>query len=181
VNFTPLGARRFFRVPMQEITNRIVHLEDLLGAEAERLAEQLEECPDWDARFALLESAIATRLSDVRAPTAEIVWAWHQLQVRDEQRPIGELAKELGWSPKRLISEFRQEIGLPPRALARIIRFDRVVRWLDGRDEVRWAALAHRAGYFDQAHFNRDFRELAGSTPGAFFRRRMAGGGNMED
>ena len=65
--------------------------------------------------------------------------------------------------------------------MARIVRFDRVVRWLDGRDEVRWAALAHRAGYFDQAHFNRDFRELAGSTPGEFFRRRVAGGGNMED
>jgi AraC-like DNA-binding protein len=181
VNFTPLGARRFFRLPMHEIANRAVHMEDVLGVQGEWLREQLAECPDWDARFALLETFIATRLSGARPPTAEIAWAWHQLQLRDGNRPIGLLAKELGWSPKRLIAEFRQEIGLPPRALARIIRFNRVIRWLDGRDEVRWAALAHRAGYFDQAHFNRDFRELAGRTPGEFFRRRVAGGGNMED
>lgn len=181
VNFTPIGAHLFFRLPMDAIANRVVHLEDVLGTEARHLSEQLPECPTWEQRFALLDTLVATRVARARAPSPEIVWAWHRLQLPEGNHRIGALAKELGWSSRRLIAGFREQIGLPPKALARIIRFHRVVRWLDGQDEVRWADLAHRAGYYDQAHFNRDFRMLAGSAPGEFFRRHLEDGGNLEE
>lgn len=181
VNFTPIGAHLFFRLSMDAITNRVIHLEDVLGPEAGLLPEQLQECPTWEDRFALVETLVATRIAGARLPSPQIVWAWHQLQLPGGNRRIGALTKELGWSSKRLIVRFREQIGLPPKALARIVRFHRVVGLLDGQDEVRWAELAYRAGYYDQAHFNRDFRELAGSTPGEFLRRHLAEGGNMED
>jgi len=181
VNFTPIGAHLFFGLPMDEIANRVVHLEDVLNADTSRLSERLQERATWAERFALLDNLIATRVARSRPPSPGVLWAWDRLRLADRGNRIGDLAKELGWSRRRLIARFREQIGLPPKSLARIIRFHRVVRWLDRAREVRWAELAHRAGYYDQAHFNRDFRDLAGSTPGAFLRRRLPDGGNMED
>ncbi len=61
---------------------------------------------------------------------------------------------------------FREELGVPPKALARILRFERAVGRLRAGDDL--AALALDAGYYDQAHFNRDFRAFAGATPTAY-------------
>jgi len=180
VNFTPLGAYRFFRLPMNAIANRIVDLEDLVGPPARQLVEQLEDAPNWEARFALLDELIATRIAGARPPSPEVVWACGQLEHPVSSCRVGELASELGWSRKHLITRFREQVGLPPKTLARIVRFHQVIRWLDGRQKVRWAELACRAGYYDQAHLNRDFRELAGSTPSEFLRRRVPGGGVVE-
>ncbi len=179
VNFTPIGARLFFQLPMDTIANRTVHLEDVFGRDARCLTEQLYEAGTWNARFALLESLILAKVHEAPSPSPKVLWAWDQLQLPGDDGRIGKIAAELGWSPRHLIAGFREQIGLPPKAMARIVRFHRVVRWLDGRREVRWAELAHRAGYYDQAHFNRDFRDLAGSTPSDFLRRRLAGGGGV--
>lgn len=180
VNFTPIGARRFFRLPMNEIANRTVNFEDLIGVAARRLSEQLQECPSWDARFALLETFVATRIHQGSVATPQMAWAWQQLQLPGADRRIGELARELGWSPRHLIASFREQVGLAPKTLARIVRFHRVIRWLVGMDTIRWAEIAYRAGYYDQAHFNRDFREFAGTAPGEYLRRYVPGGGVME-
>jgi methylphosphotriester-DNA--protein-cysteine methyltransferase len=74
---------------------------------------------------------------------------------------------------------FRDQVGLPPKLLARILRFDRVVARLRTQDPERWADVAYDAGYYDQAHFNRDFRELAGTTPSAFLASRLPDGGGF--
>jgi AraC-like DNA-binding protein len=180
VNFTPLGAYRFFRLPMDAIANLTFHFEDLFGSAARRMVAQLEETPSWDARFALLDTLIATRITGGHAPLPQVVWAWHRLQDPSGPRAVGAIAAEVGWSRKHLIARFREQIGLPPKTVARILRFHQLVRCLDGLEQVRWAELANRAGYYDQAHLNRDFRELAGSTPGDFLRRRVPDGGVMD-
>jgi AraC-like DNA-binding protein len=181
VNLTPTGAHLCFGIPMHQIANRVVSLDDLLGGDTPSLVEQLHECPSWEARFALVDSFLMRRISRAQSPSPHITWAWQQLQRSRPDGRIGFLAQELGWSSKRLIARFREEIGLPPKALARIIRFHRVVGWLDQEEQIHWAELANRAGYYDQAHFNRDFRELAGSAPGEFLSHRLVDGGNIED
>jgi AraC-like DNA-binding protein len=83
------------------------------------------------------------------------------------------LSGAIGCSRKHLISEFRQHIGLSPKPLARILRFNRAVQVIEKSRRVAWAALAHDCGYYDQAHFIRDFHAFAGSTPGEFLRHRL--------
>jgi AraC-like DNA-binding protein len=85
------------------------------------------------------------------------------LELSDGAVPIGELAAELGWSRRHLAVRFREELGMAPKALARLLRFERAVKRLRAGDEL--ADLALDAGYYDQAHFNRDFRAFAGTTP----------------
>ena len=82
--------------------------------------------------------------------------------------PIGRLADEVGWSHRHLIARFRQQVGLPPKTAARLVRFDGVWRRLDQRQPPDWGLVAAEAGYADQAHLIRDFREFTGTTPTAF-------------
>jgi AraC-like DNA-binding protein len=179
VNLTPLGARRLLGVPMHELTNRVVGLGDLLGPTAPLLVERLAETADWTEQFELLDAALARRLSETAASAPEVAWAFDRLRASGGRTSVAALTGELGWSRRRLGEAFRDQIGLSPKLLARILRFERVVARLRVEDPQRWADVAYDAGYYDQAHFNRDFRELAGTTPSAFLASRLPDGGGF--
>jgi AraC-like DNA-binding protein len=180
VNLTPLGARRLLGVPMHELTNRVVGLGELLGADADLLAERLYDATGWGEQFDLLDAALARRLSQVAPPMPEVAWAFGRLRASGGRTPIAALAGELGWSRRRLGEAFRDQVGLSPKLLARVLRFERVVARLRVEDPRRWADVAYDAGYYDQAHFNRDFRAFAGTTPSAFLASRLPGGAGFE-
>jgi AraC-like DNA-binding protein len=179
VRLAPLAARRLFAVPMHTLAHQVVALEDLLGRDAERLAERLYDTPGWGPRFALLDDVIARRLDAALPPPPGVAWAWGRLRDTHGALPVGALAAELGWSRRHLAAQFREQVGLPPKLLARILRFDRVIARLRHADPERWAEIAYDCGYYDQAHFNRDFRAFAGSTPGAFLASKMPDAGGF--
>jgi len=164
-------------VPMDEVAGRTVGLDEVLGKPGRVLAERLEEAPDWPTRFALLDEAVSARIGEAPEPNRGVAWAWNRLRETHGRVSVGELGEELGWSPKRLIQRFREHVGLPPKTVARVLRFHRVVELLLRAEGNRMGELAYAAGYYDQAHFNRDFRAFAGTTPCDFLSRRLAGGG----
>jgi AraC-like DNA-binding protein len=172
IDFTPIGARMFLGVPMDSLANHVVELEQILGRFAALLAEQLYETTGWQARFKVLDAAIAGRLAAASRPAPAISWAWRRLTETGGRVGIRELADELGSSRQYLVTRFREDVGLPPKTLARILRFQQAIRLLNG-DEARLARVAHECGYYDQAHFNRDFRQFAGTTPSEFRIRRL--------
>ncbi len=176
VDFTPIGARRFFGLPMHEMARRVVTLDQVLGREAERLADRLFQAPDWAQRFDIAEAAIARRIAAAAPADAGILHAWQRIQRRGGALAIGALARELDCSRKHLVARFRDQIGLPPKSVAAIARFNRALALLEGRARPDLADIAVQAGYFDQPHFNRDFLALAGITPGAFLRARRQDG-----
>jgi AraC-like DNA-binding protein len=166
VRLTPVGAHRVLGLPMHELANLTVELDDVLP-EADQLTTRLAEAPSWPERLDLVEAFLARRLAGSARPSPEVEWSWHLLRRSGGRASIGALAAELGWSHRRLIARFREQIGLAPKAAARVLRFDRAVTALRA-SPGRLAEIAFECGYFDQAHLNRDFRELAGTTPTAF-------------
>ncbi len=170
-DLTPLGARLLFGVPMAELGNRIVALDEVLGAAARRLEEQLYDLPDWPARFALVAGMVRRRLTACGGPAADMLWAWRQLQARGGTLPVAALSQGLSVSRRHLVQRFRDQIGLPPKILSRMLRFNRALDALQaGQRDLAGVALA--AGYYDQAHFNRDFRAFAGESPGRWLAGR---------
>jgi AraC-like DNA-binding protein len=170
VNLTPLGAHMFFGLPMHELANEVVPLEAALPRGIGRLAEALEDKAGWKERFALLDAILLARLADAKAPAPEVVWAWSILEKTHGKAPIGWICDRIGRSRRHLAARFREQVGLPPKTVARIMRFDRALSLL-GRSDDRLADIAFECGYFDQAHLNREFREFAGTSPGAFVRQ----------
>ena len=164
INFTPLGARRFFGRPMSELTDSMVGLDDVLGLEGIALREQLGNARDWSTRFAIAETFVATRLTEARAIQAEIAWAYDRITASGGRMRIASLADRLGWSRKHLAGTFSNAIGVGPKTLSRIVRFNRALG-LSRQGENDWADIAADCGYADQAHLVREFRDLAGQTP----------------
>ena len=116
-------------------------------------------------------------MAGARRPAPEILWAWRALERTDGAARVGALAEKTGRSRKQLLMGFRTHVGLGPKTVARIMRFNRVVAALRRAPQPSLARLAADCGYFDQAHLNRDFREFAGTTPVEFARRVMPDGG----
>jgi len=174
-DFTPIGAHLFFGVPMHELSNQVVDIEDLLARDR-NLVERLEDARTWHARFALLEAVIAARLESARGPAPEITWAWQALERTGGAIRVTTLAEKVGRSRRHLLHAFREQIGVGPKTAARILRFNRAVDLL-GRRRIPLAELAQECAYFDQAHMTREFREFAGTTPREFASRLIPGGG----
>ncbi len=167
VTLTPIGARLFFDFPMHVLANRVVSLRDLLRPAERDISARLDEAGDWDARFDLLDDFIAGRIAAARARTELTGWAIDRIEQTGGQLDIRALAREVGYSQKHLITLFRDQVGVPPKLVARLFRFDRVVQHLRTGAPGTWAEIAAACGYYDQAHLNREMRLFTGTTPTA--------------
>jgi AraC-like DNA-binding protein len=127
-----------------------------------------EDTPSWPRRFALLDQFLLRRLDRGPRPAPEVGWAWQRLNASGGAAPIGELAREVGWSHKHLIARFRQQVGVAPKTAARLLRFNGVWRHLDEGRPLDWGLVAAETGYADQAHLIREFRQFTGTTPTGF-------------
>lgn len=177
VNFTPLGAHAFLGLPMHELVGRTVPLDDVLPRAARDLTARLADATSWEERFTQLDEILLARLTGSREPSPDVAWAWQTLVDSHGRVPVGWLCDRLGRSRKHLAARFREQIGLPPKTVARILRFTRAVALLHGRANGELANIAFECGYYDQPHLNRDFREFAGTSPAEFARRIVPDGG----
>lgn len=161
------GARALLGMPAAEIAGDSVDLHAVLGRRCAHLVEQLAEAPGWDARFAVLDrelTALAAQGPGVDGAAPEVRRAAHLIRATGGTTRVADLADEVGWSRRHLTERFRIETGLGPKTMARVVRFERVCRRLRRPDRPPLAVAAVDAGYVDQAHLARDFRDLAGLT-----------------
>lgn len=164
----PGAGELLFGVGAHELAERHTPLDDLWGAEAGRLRERLLELRTTEERLALLEAALAARLPRARALHPGIAAA---LAALPSVQSVQVAVRHSGFSHRRFIDHFRRAVGLTPKSYLRVLRFQQALGALRG-GKRSLADVAAEAGYSDQAHFNRDFREFAGVTP-AEYRRRM--------
>jgi len=177
VRFRPGGAGPFLRVPLSELTDRRVGIGELWRGDAGELEDALEAAAV--DRIAQVERLLIVRLR---------AWAGRRRENEDlAGRAVGllrqarggvgvrEVAAALGVGERRLERAFDHAVGMGPKALAGVLRFRRMVGMIEragtGRP-IAWARLAAEAGYADQPHLVREFRRLAGITPGAFAAER---------
>src|SRR3984957_2344878 len=188
VALRPLGARALLGLPAGELAELDLPAGAVLGPLCAELRARALAAPGWPERFAILDEillrrlATATQATQGTTPAAEVRFAWHQLLRTGGTARISDLAAETGWSGRHLTSRFRTEIGLTPKAAARVVRFDRARHLLATSAQnsgYHLADLAAACGYFDQAPLARESRALAGCPPSQWiteeFRNIQAG------
>lgn len=168
VNLAPVAAARLLGLPLEEVANRVVPVDELLGRWSRELTERLAAMAGWDDRLALVEAALQGRLAESAPIPGDLAMAQARLEASGGAVAIAELAREIGCSRKHLTTRFRQVLGLPPKTVARVLRFDRLVRRVNARTRASWAELAAEVGYYDQAHLSRDVSDFTGLSPGAW-------------
>jgi AraC-like DNA-binding protein len=153
--------------------NQVVPLDDALGSLGRRLEMQLAEAPTWEQRFALLDRVILDRVDGERGVPRAVSYTWDRLLRGAGRINIGALARESGWSHKHFVAQFTEQIGLTPKAMARVLRFGRAAELLKTSERGRFADIAYECGYYDQAHFTRDFTAFAGVSPTALLATQL--------
>jgi AraC-like DNA-binding protein len=203
VALRPFGARALLGLPAGELAELDVPAEAVLGGACAEFRDRALAAASWPERFAILDEILLRAGSGRgagpgsgagsgtgRAPgvAPEVSFAWRRLLRAGGAVRVSDLAAETGWSSRHLTGRFRTEIGLTPKAAARVIRFSRARHLLirqatapaeAGENGYRLADLAVACGYFDQAHLAREFRSLAGCPPSQWlteeFRNIQAG------
>ncbi|HEU4394380.1 MAG TPA: helix-turn-helix domain-containing protein [Planctomycetota bacterium] len=170
VRFRPEGAAAILGVPAGEITARSLALDDLWGADGRRLEERVGSARDAGARLAAAASGLVARARVARRPERSRAAVDLCRRTRGTAS-VDDLARAAGVSGRHLERLFRDEVGLPPKTLSRILRFRAALTLLKRGAPGGPAGVAIDLGYADQAHLHRDFREFAGAPPGAFLRR----------
>jgi AraC-like DNA-binding protein len=171
LGLTPAGSRALLGIPAAALAGELVGLDELLGTRSVELYDGLANAASWAARFDVLDRFLSSRLgdglSDVRP---ELTHVWRRLERRGGRVRVDDLAGELGWSRRHLAGQFRREFGVTPKELARVVRFQRARSLLPGK---RLAQVAAEAGFADQSHLAREWRELAGCSPSRWLREEF--------
>lgn len=167
----PWAAYAMFGVPMHELTERLVDPCDVAGSAVRHLTDRLAEIPDWPTRFALLDRELLRRQENGPGPAPRVLRAWDLLIGSAGTTPIADLSRELGWSERQLERRFSEQLGLSPKAVARVLRLQHAMRLLVAGRPL--AEIASRAGFYDQSHLNREIRSATGMTPGVFLDRTL--------
>ncbi len=169
LSLTPLGARALFGVPSADLASTVVALDSVLGRAAGEIHERLHDAATWSDRFAVVDEVLGRHLEEPRPPRPEVIGTWDLLAATAGGVAVSDIARELGWSRRHLSAVFRDEIGLSPKVVGRIMRFERS-KDLVTAGAPSLADVAARSGYADQAHLARDWRDLAGASPTAWMR-----------
>jgi AraC-like DNA-binding protein len=162
VRFRPGGAHAFFDMSLESVTNQVIELDDLLGGTgASELRERTAPLVSDEARAREVERWLLERRYGVHPYFATIRRALDLLHQSTFTLAIGEVCERLGVSNRHMIRQFREVVGVTPKTMSRIARFQAVVAAVEGHSTVDWARTAYRYGYADQSHLVREFRRMA--------------------
>lgn len=172
VHFAPGGAFPFLGLSPAETLNRYASLAQIWGQRSSaQLLVALSRQEGVDGKFRALERWLMDVAQRRVGHHPAVAFALEA----SRQRPassVADLVERSGYSQRRFIELFRNEVGMRPKLFCRLQRFRGVVRDLEGHTSTNWADLAVRIGYYDQSHLIRDFREFSGLTPGEYLDRR---------
>lgn len=168
VMFTATGAGALLRQPLHELGNATADLDAVLGSSAgvDRLREALINAGSHERRILQMEDFLLRRIGDTR-PDPLCTAATALIEREQGLIRIEELANQVGLSQSALERRFRKAVGVSPRWFASLVRLHHAARLR--RAGCNLTTAAHAAGYYDQSHFIKDFKRIAGVPPSAFF------------
>lgn len=176
----PAGAYALLSQPMSEVSGYTIDLPDLLGSAAIELAERCHATENIEQCFARAAAWVCERVRRSRRLDPQVAWSLARLEESGGCMPIAAIRDHTGLSKMRLTALFREQIGVPPKVYARVVRFRRALALLDA-EPASLAAAAVDAGYYDQSHMTGEFRELGGLTPREFVVQRYPGSNTAID
>jgi AraC-like DNA-binding protein len=176
VHFKPWGISPFVDIPSTELRDRWLPVDAIWERSLDRLRDRMAYATSTAEILQILEDELRSRL--VARPSRGLQLVNHaarRLEARWGAVSVGALSDDAGVSGNHLAAQFKSHLGVTPKRMARIYRFAGLILSVDAGAPVDWPQLAQAAGYFDQAHFSKEFKDFTGHTPSAYLalRRRF--------
>lgn len=167
-HFKPGGASAFFPMSAREMWGRVEEIDAIWGNTSRHLRDELIEERTPGQKFKVLETFLLRLLRHDAARPAKMMRHVQLFCDAPQVTNISQAAAGAGVSQKHFTNEFVRCVGLTPKRFCRIRRFQRALAEINSQRRVRWADLASDTGYYDQAHFIREFQEFSGLNPSSY-------------
>lgn len=164
VGFHVGGLHRLFHFSMHELFNHTCSSDDFFGNEINAFNERLANTQGEEEMINVIQEFLLCQLKRMKEPQG-FDRVMSQVSRRYENATVDMLARDACLSPRQFERKCNDRIGLPPKLFLRLIRFSKAYNMREARPHLSWTDIAHMNGYYDQAHFIRDFKEFAGVTP----------------
>ena len=169
VQFKTSGAYPFFSMPIHDINNKVIHAKEILGNTILDVREGLLAAKTSLDKFKLVEAWLFNRFDAGKSAPQEVISILEQLRLK----PISagkEIIASYPNSQKHLIDQFKKYFGLTPKVFHRVFRFNEILKQIQDKNLLNWAAIAYEFGYTDQSHFIKEFKEFSGFNPQEFIK-----------
>ena len=150
----------------------VTELDLIWGRLVYDIRDRLLEIESPEEKLQRLESFLLEQVKLSLVPNKSIAFAVHQLQNSPQFLAIRDLAAQIGITQKHLITQFEKVVGLRPKSFARVAKFTKVLNVIEQQKQVEWTSIAYECGYYDQAHFIKEFHTFSGLNPSAYLTRR---------
>ena len=175
ITLMPGAALALFGLPARHLVDRTVPLRDLWPRFATDLAGHLADQSDLRLAAHVLFDAIGRNAGSRSFDAARLATRAVQImQAGPGMETPRVIAHALGLGERRLQQIFNDHVGLAPKAVSRLTRFQGLLRALRRDPSPGWAELAPNFGFYDQAHLTNEFRAMTGLSPGQFLARTGA-------
>jgi len=163
--FYPGAAYRFFKLPMHALTDTTTAFSELWKEAATELEERIADAKDNETRVALAQQYLLQQLAHTEEDK-QINYCLHKAENTNGELSVQQLTDDTGISQRQLSRRFQQCVGLSPKEYLKVSRFVQSLQHLKQYPSRSLTEIAYLSGYYDQAHFIRDYKQFAGSTPG---------------
>jgi len=172
VRFYPWGAYHFFSEPIKNFLDNTISTEKLWPEHYDALVERLHNTKDHKALSATIQQFLLDRLAEYKKADTRLDKAIMLIRESKGLLSIKEICEKTGFSKKQLERKFVATLGTTPKIYARISRFLNICHHLENYKNKTLTQLTYDCGYYDQAHFIKEFKEFSGFTPKEFYARK---------
>ncbi|CRK82101.1 helix-turn-helix transcriptional regulator [Neobacillus massiliamazoniensis] len=162
VEFKPLGAYRFFNVALNELKNQIYTAEDIFNKEGEKLQEKLKEMISIDEKVRFVQQFLCRQMLLLNKSDPITEYAVNQITKSKGLITVSELSEKMGYSRRYLATKFSENVGLSPKELTSVIKFQEAYRKMNlmSLEDNELYEM-----YYDQSHFIKEFKKFTGLPP----------------
>lgn len=173
VRFYPHGIFPFLNIPIKETINQVENLNSFWGVFQEEIFEGLCKVKDKEQVFSLMDHFLIRKISENKIKHHQVIAnVIGQIQ-KDPSIPFPTLVSSLGFTQRHFNRLFKDQTGITPKLLAQIFRFEKSFSYIFNHSDDGFSNLISSMGYYDQSHFNKEFKHFSGMTPGDYKKRAI--------
>lgn len=173
IRFNSTGIFSFLGFPAAELTDKVVELNDIWNNEFSFLRDRLLDTTNTREKFLIIENFLIYKLQNKEQPHAAVAYLTELLQQSRSELSIREAIKKINISHKHLIRLFKKHVGISPKLYQRIFRFQYALEAIN-KSDVEFSEILGKSDYFDQPHFNHEFKQFSGFTPREYLAMKKA-------
>ncbi len=169
VRFYPNGSEPFLQIPISQLSDKAVCISAIFGKEGRELEEKIMTAINNRQRIEILQNFLISRLKQYWHYDYTIAECIKRIVQLQGQVTVESLSNTFNISTRHLERKFNSTVGMSPKLLSRIVRFQNIFKLLQNKQINSLTALAYESGYCDQSHFIRDFKQFSGINPKNYF------------